>query len=186
MIKLVTFPDTFPDSGKYAGALITGNDIMNDLEDKNGFPQTGAAKNPGFGTLGQRSKQVNNLDPGFEKIHLVGDFMFVKRRRTRCGLSNRQIGIGNQIPFKVNRLAEHIKHPAVDSVSSRKSQGLTGRPAGRTPPHAVCRIHGNTAADIRIPMLDNFQNNLAVIRGLDQNNLIKHGQIALFKTGVHN
>src|SRR3989344_339121 len=78
-IQFMPLPDALPHSGKYRDSFVSRNEVVNELHNKNSFPDARPSEKSDFSSFHERRKEVDNFETGFKNA--VGRFLINRSGR---------------------------------------------------------------------------------------------------------
>jgi hypothetical protein len=119
---------------------VHGRDRPNELLNEDRFAHAGPAEDAGLTALGERSDQVDDLEPRLENLH-PARLLFEGRRRP----VNRITGCGLDFAPTVDRDAEDVEHTAERGFADRDGDRAPGGASGHPSLQAVGGVHRHRA-----------------------------------------
>src|SRR3989344_1947820 len=108
-IQFMPLPDALPHSGKHRASFVSRNEVVNELHNKNSFPDARPSEKSDFSSFHERRKEVDNFEAGFNNA--------LRRFLINCGrwlvmnwVGGSFQGCGNWA-FFVLRLACNVNKP---------------------------------------------------------------------------
>jgi len=129
--------------------------VTDQLHDKYGFANPGAAEKPYLAALGIRGYKIDDLYTGFKNF---GSRLLLDKVRSVA--VNGRVLFGAERPFVVDGFACNVEHPSQDFIAHRNLNRVSCVAYFHTAGKPFRCFHGN-AADTVIPyVLQNLQDNL--------------------------
>ena len=177
MIEIITFTSTFTNAGEYRVSTVFFGDIIDELHERDGLANAGAAKQTNFAALGDRHDEVNDLDARLEQFGRCR-LLFVARRAAM----NRHKGFGTDVACIVDRLAEDIHDTTQRLLTNRHHDRAARVRDVHATLQAFRRTHRNGTDDAVAQLLLNFKCDLGII---DDQCIINFGNLAGRELNIH-
>ena len=114
MVEVVTLTSTLTDTGEYRVATVLFSDVVDELHERHGLADTGAAEQSNLTALGDRHDQVDDLDAGFEQAR----WSLPALRRTARAV-DRHRGFSANVAGIVDRVTEDVHDAAQCLLADR-------------------------------------------------------------------
>ncbi len=183
--EVVPLARALADPGEHRHAAVLHGDVVDQLLDDDGLPDTGAAEQPDLAAAQVRLEQVDDLDARLEHLQL-GRLILEGRRRA----VDRPAFLGVDRPIReVDRFTEHVH----DAAERRRTDGHRDRRTGvddlHAAAHAVGRLHRDRPYAVLAEMLLYFRDDVDDVPGVarlrhDADGVVDGGEIAPRKFDV--
>ena len=152
MIEVVAFAGALAHAGEHRVTGMFNGDIADQFHHVDGLADARAAKQADLAALGERTEQVNHLDPGFQQFG--GARLILKRRGWLVDAAQ---GFGLHRSLVVNRLAQHVHDPAQGRCTHRHRNRRMGVTDLHVPLQSFGRSHRDGAHHAVAQLLLHFQ-----------------------------
>ena len=154
-IEVVALARALADAGEHRHAAVLFRDVVDQLENRDGLADAGAAEQADFSAASERANQVEDLDAGLEDFRLG---RLVGKRR-RVAMYRHQRSAGDR-PALVDRGAGHV-HDAAERAWADRHRDWRAGVVGFHPAHEpVGRVHRDAAHGVLAHVLLHFEHEI--------------------------
>ena len=182
-VKVVALARSLADAGEDRDAAVLLGDVVDQLQDRDGLADAGAAEQSDLAAARVRANQVDHLDAGFENFHLGG---LVGEGR-RVAMDRHLMRRVERRAF-IDRLADDVDQAAESFGTDRHRYRAAGI-ADLHPAHqSLGRVHRDASHGVFAEMLCDLEHEVALVvaeRGVgDAQRVEDRGQRAVAKLDV--